>query len=267
MIKLFRKAKLVAKLEKCQFGRTSVPFLGHIITPQGIMVDDKKIDAMINMKAPKNVHEIKVVMGMFNYYRQFIPNFSDIGRPITLLLRNNTIFKWGEEQQKAFDKFKYLLSHAPILHRPNFDKTFYVVTDASDVGIGAVLEQEGSDPEVHTRYPIAFWSRTLLPREQRYTVSERECLAIVEAIKSFRHYVHGLKFVVVTDHSALRWLHNAKDLNSRLTRWSLKLLEFDFTIEYRKGQDNANADALSRMTQNIEHSVAAITIDSVMSNN
>ena len=248
ILTIFRKAKLVAKLEKCKFGRETVPFLGHIMSAQGIQVEPTKVNAMLQLKAPINVSEVRTVMGMFNYYRTFFPKFSDTAYPITQLLKKSVKFIWTQEHQTAFDILKYQLTQAPILRRPDYNKVFYLVTDASDIGLGAVLEQD-SDLVEEVRHPIAYWSRTLQPREQKYTVTERECLAIVEAVKVFRHYIHGLHFKVITDHNALRWLDNAKDLNGRLTRWSLKLSEYDYEILYRKGKDNANADALSRMIE------------------
>ena len=197
ILTIFRKAKLVAKLEKCKFGRETVPFLGHIMSAQGIQVEPTKVDAKLQLKAPINVSEVRTVMGMFNYYRTFFPKFSDTAYPITQLLKKSVKFIWTQEHQTAFDILKYQLTQAPILRRPDYNKVFYLVTDASDIGLGAVLEQD-SDLVEEVRHPIAYWSRTLQPREQKYTVTERECLAIVEAVKVFRSKFSGRKVIILT---------------------------------------------------------------------
>jgi hypothetical protein len=232
------------KAEKCFFGRAQLPFLGHIISRDGIKVDPTKVDAMKYLPAPHNVSEVRSLLGMFSYYRRFIDNFASIAEPLHKLLKKNNKFEWNETTEEAFQTLKDKLTSAPILIRPNYNKEFIIVTDASNVGLGAVLEQIDEDKE---RRPVSYWSRSLQPRERNYTVTERECLAVVEAIKHFRHYVYGTHFTVYTDHNALKWLQSAKDLTGRLQRWSLRLQEHDFTIEYRKGKDNCNADGLSRL--------------------
>ena len=153
IFKVFRRGKLVVKLEKCRFGRKEVPFLGHIIDAEGIKVDPAKVKAMVNMRSPVDKNEVRIVMGMFNYYRQFFKAFSNTAYPINRLLKKDVQFKWYEEQEQAFNKLKRELTEAPVLHRPNFKKTFYLVTDASAVGIGAVVEQEGNDPLVYYKTP------------------------------------------------------------------------------------------------------------------
>lgn len=153
---------------------------------------------------------------------------------------------WKSEHQRAFDDIKEKLSSGPVLKGPNYLQEFIIDTDASEVGIGAVLCQEDvDDPEGPCR-PVAYYSRKLLPRETNFATVERECLAIVEAVKHFRVYVTGTHFTVRTDHNCLRFLKNMKDLGGRLTRWSLQLQPFDMTVIHRPGKANGNADALSR---------------------
>ena len=133
-----------------------------------------------------------------------------------------------------------------MLRSPDFTREFYLQTDASDHGVGAVLSQfdeEGTD------HPVAYFSRKLLPREQKYSTVEKECLAIRLATQAFRVYLLGRPFTIQTDHRALKWMDRLKETNSRLTRWSLALQEFQFKVEHRSGNKNANADALSRIHQ------------------
>lgn len=137
---------------------------------------------------------------------------------------------------------KNILTSSPVLRNPDFGKHFYLQTDASGVRIASVLSQGEGDNE----HPVAYWSRKLLPRETRYAAVEKECLAVVESIKAFKHYLIGRHFTVQTDHRALQWLEKMKDSYPRLTRWTILLQPYDFTIQYRPGTTNKNADGLSR---------------------
>lgn len=155
------------------------------------------------------------------------------------MTKKNVTFDWTTRQQDSFNILKEKLCNPPILSYPNFDKIFTLTTDASNHGIGAVLSQEGQ--------PCCFISRTLNSAEQNYTTTEKELLAIVWAIKRLRQYLLGRKFIIETDHQALKWLHNVKDPSSRLMRWRLRLEEYHYEINYKKGKQNLVADALSRM--------------------
>ena len=148
---------------------------------------------------------------------------------------------------QAFLKLKSLLCSSPILASPNFQRPFVLQTDASDRGIGAVLSQEDEDS---VERPIAYYSRKLAPREERYSVIEKECLAIKDGITAFQVYLLGRPFTIQTDHRALVWLNQLKDKNSRLTRWSLLLQPYQFKVHHRIGSANGNADALSRLPSN-----------------
>ena len=143
----------------------------------------------------------------------------------------------------AFRKLKELLCSAPVLYAPNYEKEFILQTDASERGVGAVLSQTDDEGEDH---PIGYFSRKLLPREEKYSTIEKECLAIKLGIQAFRVYLLGKPFTIQTDHRALEWLDRVKENNARLTRWSLLMQPYQYRTQYRPGRINGNADALSR---------------------
>lgn len=152
-------------------------------------------------------------------------------------------FLFTEEAKRAFETLKKCLTSSPVLRHPNFNNTFYIQCDASDVGIGAVLFQED---ETGGEHPIAYFSKKLTSAQKNYSVTERECLAVVMAVKRFRPYIELMHFVIITDHSSLKWLMSQRDLSGRLARWSLQLQAFSFEIRHRKGSQNIVPDTLSR---------------------
>ncbi|GFS65646.1 retrovirus-related Pol polyprotein from transposon 17.6 [Trichonephila clavipes] len=169
---------------------------------------------------------------------KFIPRYADICEPLYQLKKKGAKFNWSGEAQDSFDQIKRTLTEAPILQLPNFSEQFNLFTDASEVGIGAVLQQN--------QKPIAFASRTLNKAERNYTVIERECLAVIWALNKFKTYFGPLPVKVITDHAALTKLTNGKNLSSRMIRWALKLSEFNIEWEHRPGVQNVVADLLSR---------------------
>ena len=167
-----------------------------------------------------------------------------MAEPLTELIKKNKPEKvvWTDAAGLAFKRLKKMLVSAPMMRNPDFTRTFILQTDASGVGVGAVLSQDETDDQ-----PIAYFSRKLLPREKVYATLKKECLAIVLAVKHFQAYLVGRPFIIQTDHRALQWLQYFREKNARLTRWSLILQPYYFTVQHRKGQVNGNADALSRL--------------------
>ena len=233
-----REANLKIQLDKCEFLRKEVEFLGHVVTPDGIKPNSKKIDAIQKFPVPKTQREIKSFLGLLGYYRRFIKNFAKITKPLTQCLKKNEKVMHTKEFLESFNLCKNILTTEPVLTYPDFEKPFEVTTDASNYAIGAILSQDN--------HPLCYASRTLNPAEINYSTIEKELLAIVWSCKYFRPYLFGRKFTILTDHKPLQWLFSLKEPNSRLVRWRLKLEEFDYVIQYKKGKNNQAADALSR---------------------
>lgn len=237
-----RRSNLKLQMNKCEFLKKDVAYLGHVITEKGVKPDPQKVEALDKFKPPNNQKEIKSFLGMIGYYRKFIKDFSKKAFPLNKLLKKNSDFKWTAEQQNSFLELKEALRNVVILQYPDYNKKFIITTDASNYGLGAVLSQESNGKDL----PLQFISRSLSKSEKNYSTTEKECLAIVWAVKVLRPYVYGRNFVIRSDHKPLQWLFNVKDPGSRLVRWRLKLEEYDYSIEYKKGCDNVVADELSR---------------------
>ena len=237
-----RAANLKINSAKCQFGRKSLKYLGHLVTSEGICTDPDKVDAILELREPTNVRGVRRFLGVASWYRRFVPNFSQIAAPLNHLLKKGVRWSWGTEQTEAFNQLKRCLTETPVLTCPDFTKKFVLQTDASQEGLGIALIQHGTDGD----HVIAYASRTLTASEKKYSVTEKECLAIVWGIEKMRPYLEGYHFTVITDHQSLRWLHSIKSPSGRLARWSVYLQQFDFDIRYRKGVLNRIADTLSR---------------------
>ncbi len=240
-----QQAGLTLQLPKCQFGLDRVYYLGHIIGGGELQPDPKKLEAVAHFKKPETKKEVNAFVGLASYYRKFVPDFASIATPLTDLLKKKQPERvvWTQQCEEAFTLLKEKLVHPPVLKVPDVHKPFTLQTDASDVGLGAVLNQMDDDGEEH---PVAYASRKLKPRETRYSTIEKECLAIVWAIKFFETYLYGQEFTLFTDHNPLTWLHTMKNSNSRLTRWALALQDAKFKIHHRPGSQHKNADGLSR---------------------
>ena len=241
VFKTLRENELYVKKEKCSFAMEEVHFLGHVISQGTIKMDKKKVQAIKEWEPPTRVAELRSFLGLVNYYRQFIKNYSARAAPLTDLLKKNKSWAWTEKCQEAFEHLKAAVMEEPVLALPDFSKPFEVHTDASDFAIGGVLMQE--------RHPIAFESRKLNETERRYTVQEKEMTAVVHCLRTWRHYLLGARFVIKTDNVATSYFQTQKKLTPKQARWQDFLAEFDYALEYKPGSANVVADALSRKAE------------------
>ncbi|CAL1678277.1 unnamed protein product [Lasius platythorax] len=232
-----RNANLRLQPDKCELLRHEVAYLGHIIGDKGVKPDPNKIKSIMEFPTPRTPKNIKQFLGLADYYRRFIPNFSKIAKPLTDLLKKNSTFNWQLKQIEAFNILKRSLCSSPILQYPDFTKPFVLTTDASGYAVGGVLTI--SQGPIGKDLPIAYTSRVLNSAEQNYSTIEKECLAIIYCIQHFRPYLYGGTFIV-TDHKSSIWLHSIKDPSSRLWKWRAKLPEYDYGIKYKKGITTLN---------------------------
>ena len=235
-----REHKLYAKFSKCEFWLKKVPFLGHVLSEEGISVDPSKVQEVMDWEAPTSVFEVRSFLGLAGYYRRFIPDFSRIAKPMTRLTQKNKKFEWTPECETAFRTLRTLLTSAPVLAQPNLEEPFDVFCDASKIGLGCVLMQNGR--------VIAYASRQLRPHEENYPTHDLELAAVVHALKIWRHYLMGNLCHVYTDHKSLKYIFTQPELNMRQRRWLELIKDFNLEVHYHPGKANVVADALSRKT-------------------
>jgi transposase InsO family protein len=231
-------ANLKLNMAKCEFCASEIIYLGHRITKNGIGVDPAKVEAIDRLETPTNRQKLRRFLGMATYYKRFVEHFSWIAAPLTQLTSINREYKWTPECQAAFDQLKSALKSTPLLAAPDFTKPFQLSTDASKIGIGAVLEQDGQ--------PIAYASRTCSVAEQNYQATEQEALAVIWAVRHFRHYVYGRELEILVDHKPLHDLKSNRHPEEPLGRLMLKLQGLNYKITYVPGKKNNVADVLSR---------------------
>ncbi|KAK7922269.1 hypothetical protein WMY93_009171 [Mugilogobius chulae] len=238
-------AGLTLNVAKCEWARRETRYLGYQLGRGEVRPQMDKVEAIQKCPCPRTKKEVRSFLGLAGWYRRFVPQFATIAAPLTALTtkdKKNPV-TWTDECEAAFNTLKTLLCSSPVLRSPDFSRRFLVQVDASEVGLGAVLTQGESDAQ----QPILYLSRKLLPRESRYSVVEKEGLAIKWALESLKYYLLGREFDLETDHRALTWINSMKDHNSRLTRWYLSLQPFKFVVRHRSGRSNLVADYLSRL--------------------
>jgi hypothetical protein len=236
---------LKVKFSKCQLMQTQIEYLGFLVGKDGLHVNPKKVAAVRNFPTPTDVKAVQAFLGVVGYFRTFIFNFASKARGLYALLRKETPFQWGDEQQKSFEELKQALISAPVLALPNFDKPFILTTDASGYAIAAILTQVSDNGK--NEHLISCHSRMLKGAELNYHTLDREIMAVYYGVEQNRSYLWGNKFVIRTDNMAIPYLERNKTSDSRRAiQWFLKLSEYDFTVEHRKGKTIPHADAFSR---------------------
>ena len=249
VIEWLEEAKLKLKPVKCQFIRKEVDYLGHVLTPEGLKVNARLVEAVTNFPKPQGVTEVRRFLGLASYYLRFVPQFSKITQPLHALTCKGATFVWEKEAQAAMDLLKEKLTTAPVLAYPSFDKPFTLETDASVNGIGAVLSQEQDDRKLH---PITYASRSLSSAERNYSITELETLAVVWAVTHFHSYLYGNSVTILTNHTAVKAVLETPNPSGKHARWWTKVYGTgikEIHIVYRSGKRNTAADALSRSPQ------------------
>ncbi|UYV83545.1 hypothetical protein LAZ67_23001432 [Cordylochernes scorpioides] len=235
--------KLQLNFAKCEFFKQSINFLGYTITAGTITPLTRNTDIIHAIKQPHNRKTLQSFLGAVNVYNKFIPEYARLRAPLNNLLKKDVLWNWNEVCQKAFIDLKGNLTQHPILHLYKEGLPCQVYCDASTLGIAGILKQVHPDGNI---YPVQYFSRTLRPHEKNYSISELECLAIVESVEKFRIYLMGRKFTIFSDHHALQWLKTIKNPSGRLFRWSLRLSSNEYEVRYIKGKLQYEADLLSR---------------------
>ena len=235
---------------KSVFHVPETEFLGFIVNGQGMSVSDETTQSVREWATPKNLRAVRGFIGFANFYRRFIRNFSSIAKPLTDLTKKDQPWKWGPEQQNAFDALIKAFTSPPILKHFDPTKEIVLETDASNFAIGCVLSQKWEG----TLHPVAFHSRKMEKAERNYEIHDKELLAIVTAFKVWHHHCHGSQFPiqVITDHNNLRYFMTTTKLNQRQVHWAEKLAQYDFRINYRPGKSGGKPDALSRRPEYAE---------------
>lgn len=246
-----KRAGLTMSREKSKFCMRQLTYVGYLIDENGCRPDPQKISAVLNFPVPTNIKETRRFYGMASWYRRFISGFATLSAAITELTKTKPAqkFRWTPEAQVAFEKLKSHLTVAPVLAMPQYEGEWILETDASDVGMGGCLKQVQDGEE----RVIIYFSKKLSKAARKYTVTERECLAVITFIERSRPYLEGVpSFTVVTDHASLKWLQNLQDPTGRLARWALRLQAINYKIIHRPGAKMVVADALSRAVTMIE---------------
>ena len=246
-----QEGQFFLKQSKCLFAERQVEYLGHMVSEKGVEPVQAKVEAIQQWPIPKTLKALRGFLGLTGFYRRFIQGYASIAAPLTHLLKKDS-FGWNDDAQLAFDTLKRVLSQAPVLILPNFTLPFTVETDASGVGMGAVLSQQN--------HPIAFFSKPFCPKLLNSSTYVRELFAITAAVKKWRQYLLGHSFVILTDHRSLKELMSQVVQTLEQQLYLARLIGYDYTIQYRSGKTNVVADALSRIP---EQTVAEYLIISV----
>lgn len=226
VFKRLQQANLKLKPSKCSLFATDVEYLGHLVSADGIKTDPKKVQCVKEWPTPRHKKDVRAFLGSVGYYRRFIPEYSEISRPLTRLTSKDARFSWGEVCEAAFNTLRKKLITSPVLAYPDFTKKFILDTGASDVGVGAVLSQVYDGEE----RVVGYFSKMLITEELNYCVMQKEMLAVIKATKHFRNYLLGKNFLIRTDHASLTRLLRSKVNQGQAGRWLETMSEYSYDI-------------------------------------
>ena len=245
ILEVLRQHKLYAKVEKCEFHKDQMTFVGYLVSKEGIGMDPTKVSAILDWPIPTTVKEVQSFLGFANFYRKFIQNFSSLTTPLTSLTRKAAKFCWSSAAAAAFSALQHAFTSAPILQHFQPDLPLTIEADASDFALGCILSQPSPTGDLH---PVCYYSRKFTAAELNYPIYDKELLAVVAAFKQWRVYVEGAAhpIQVYTDHKNLEYFSQARTTSRRHARWAATLAPYTYTIVYRKGASNGKPDALSR---------------------
>src|SRR5580692_5741910 len=258
---------LYLKPEKCAFEQRQMEFLGVVLENGTVQMDPAKLKGIADWQTPQRVTDIRAFLGFMGFYHYFVPNYSNIARPLIQLTKKNAAFRWTEECKKAFEHLKTLMCSCPILRQPDYTKAFFLATDASAYGMGAVLSQEG---EINPRTqkpmlcPVAYYSATFTPMQRRYTIYEREFLGAYMPLMKFRPHLAAteLPVTILTDHANLLHWKSPQKVNRHVARWFSDLQDFNLIFKHVPSKIHAAPDMLSRPpgVDKGEHNNEAVTL-------
>ena len=251
---------LKLNVSKCHFAQRKIKFLGHYVSEKGIEVNPENIAAIKRMNPPRSTKEVRQFIGMCSFYRKYIHNFSKIASPLTALQSKKVPFSWNNECQQAFEELKNRLSNTPVLTKVDLAKEFELHTDASPDHVGAVLMQLEKDGYK----PLGYFSKKLNKCEKKYSVTDKEALAVVKSCRFFHHYLWGKRFKILTDHQPLTSVFKKRTHSPRMSRYMLEMREYNFDILYRKGKINTVPDALSRPSKPVAKVKLVISNDEAL---
>src|SRR3954468_14431492 len=235
-----RECHLYAKFSKCEFWLPEVTYLGHVISAKGIAVNPERVQAVLDWTPPESVKQVRSFLGLASYCRRFVENFSKVAKPLTELLKKDKKFLWTSKCEESFQELKRRLTSAPVLAPPDTKRDFEIYCDASRQGLGCILLQD--------RHVVAYASRQLRPNEENYPTHDLELVAVVHALKTWRHYLLGNRCEIYTDHQSLKYIFTQQDLNLRQRRWIELIKDYDLGISYTPGKANVMDDALSHIS-------------------
>lgn len=248
VLERLREAGLFLKPSKCVFHVQEVEFLGFVLGVNGVRMDPKKVESVTSWPTPRSPHDVRMFLGLANFYRRFIKGFSQLAAPLTRLLKKENMakkFNWTQDAGAAFEQLKVAFTTAPILMHFDSEQPTILEADASTHALGAVISQLDAEGKMH---PVAFHSRKFNPAELNYDIYDKEMLAIVDSLEHYRHLFEGLgqQITIYSDHHNLLWFTETKVYNRRQARWAEKLAKYDFVIHFRPGAQGGKPDALSR---------------------